>query len=781
MSQKIIMKFGTKAETLEKLSRVLSSAKILPQIMLTVREWESNQQNIIQKLKDKKWQDIPLVVRSSAIDEDNKESSQAGKYLSIQNVLLEETLIDSVNKVIESYSQTNENNQIFIQPFLKDVLISGVAFSKDPSTGSPYIVINFDDKSGSTCTVTSGSTNDLETFYYFKKSPIPAPPELQKIILLVNELEELFCTDSIDIEFVIDKSNELYLLQARPLVGKSQQVLDRNVHAKFLEHISKKIEAANKPQPNLLGSKIVYGIMPDWNPAEMIGVRPRPLALSLYKELITDNVWAYQRDNYGYRNLRSFPLLIDFCGVPYIDVRVDFNSFIPADIDDPLAEKLVNYYLNRLIEFPSYHDKVEFEIIFSCYPFDLNSNLLELTRKGFSKYDCEAISSSLRKLTNNIIHNDHGLWKKDIEKISILEEHYKKIINSDLDIPSKIYWLLEDCKRYGTLPFSGLARAAFVAVQLLRSLVNIGIFKQEEYELFMLSLDSISSKMTRDFHKLSKEEFLSIYGHLRPGTYDILSARYDETPEEYFDWGKQKLQYEPGKSVSFGLNKDQIKKISYLLKEHKLDCSIDQFFNFIKSAIEGREYAKFIFTRSLSDSLSLFKELGKQNGFSTDDCSYANISCISKLYSSSADIETALKSSIKEGKESYKLTQQVLLPPVITKSSDAWMFYIPPCEPNFVTLGKVAGHKVFHTDSKGKIVGNILLIPHADPGYDWVFSHGVAGLITMYGGANSHMAIRAAELGIPAAIGVGEMLYGKLSTSEMLEVDCANKLIKVIK
>ena len=41
--------------------------------------------------------------------------------------------------------------------------------------------------------------------------------------------------------------------------------------------------------------------MPDWNPAEIIGRRPTPLALSLYRELITDNIWALQRRDYGYK------------------------------------------------------------------------------------------------------------------------------------------------------------------------------------------------------------------------------------------------------------------------------------------------------------------------------------------------------------------------------------------------------------------------------------------------------------------------------------------------
>ena len=87
--------------------------------------------------------------------------------------------------------------------------------------------------------------------------------------------------------------------------------------------------------------------MPDWNPAEIIGVCPKPLALSLYKELVTDATWAYQRHNYGYRNLRSYPLLLNFGGRPYIDVRVSFNSFIPAKLSDELGEQLVNYYLKN--------------------------------------------------------------------------------------------------------------------------------------------------------------------------------------------------------------------------------------------------------------------------------------------------------------------------------------------------------------------------------------------------------------------------------------------------
>ena len=160
-----------------------------------------------------------------------------------------------------------------------------------------------------------------------------------------------------------------------------------------------------KPKPYLHGDRTVFGVMPDWNPAEIIGVRPRPLALSLYRELITDSIWAYQRHNYGYKNLRSFPLLIDFHGLPYIDVRVSFNSFVPADIEDDLADRLVNHYIDRLVAAPVLHDKIEFEIVLSCYSFDLPERLAQLPADVFSDDDRDTIAASLRRLTNRIINN----------------------------------------------------------------------------------------------------------------------------------------------------------------------------------------------------------------------------------------------------------------------------------------------------------------------------------------------------------------------------------------
>jgi len=739
-----------------------------------MRATKSSSATILKQVHQRDWLNIPLIVRSSAHNEDRACQSLAGHYCSKLNVLGETSLISAVKEVIASLD--NAADQIFLQPMIHNVALSGVAFSCDPNTGSPYYIINYDDESGLTDTVTSGNTNH-KAFVYVKGSRAPVPNALQGVVALLIELESIINNEYLDIEFAIDQEGKLYLLQARPLsLSKDNSIEKHNLHT-ALKSISNKINSLARPHPYLYGETTMFGVMPDWNPAEIIGVRPRPLALSLYRELITDNIWAYQRDNYGYRNLRSFPLMVDFHGLPYIDVRVSFNSFIPNKLEPRLAERLVCYYINQLKANPSLHDKVEFEILFSCYTLDIKERLQPLNEYGFSKEDQALLSDSLRQLTNNIIHNKQGLWLQDLKKIRELESRRRKILDSELDLVARIYWLLEDCKRYGTLPFAGLARAGFIAVQLIQSLVKVQVLRRDEYESFMSSLDLISSRMTRDLSQLSRETFLEKYGHLRPGTYDILSPRYDEKPSDYFDFSAKNTGSLQTKN-NFKLSLSQLSSIDNLLKDHGIEQDVLGFFDFIKSGIEGREYAKFVFTRSLSDAISLIKKHGQELGFSAEDCSFININCIRELYASSQDPSVTLKKNIAIGKERYDMAQKIVLPSLITSANDVWSFHLQKCEPNFITQ-KIAQART--TSVEGELMNAIVLIQNADPGYDWIFSKNIAGFITKYGGINSHMAIRAGELGIPAVIGAGEILFNCWQKATLLKIDCTNKQVQVIK
>ena len=109
-------------------------------------------------------------------------------------------------------------------------------------------------------------------------------------------------------------------------------------------------------------------------------------------------------------------------------MRLSFNSFIPNELDNDLAGRLVDYYVDHLVKEPALHDKVEFEIVLSCYTFDIKRRLRRLRKVGFSDKDCKSLSNSLRKLTNNIIHPKHGLWKTDADKLDVLISRRQKIL-----------------------------------------------------------------------------------------------------------------------------------------------------------------------------------------------------------------------------------------------------------------------------------------------------------------------------------------------------------------
>jgi phosphoenolpyruvate-protein kinase (PTS system EI component) len=74
----------------------------------------------------------------------------------------------------------------------------------------------------------------------------------------------------------------------------------------------------------------------------------------------------------------------------------------------------------------------------------------------------------------------------------------------------------------------------------------------------------------------------------------------------------------------------------------------------------------------------------------------------------------------------------------------------------------------------------VVCIKSADPGYDYLFSKNIGGLITCYGGANSHMAIRCAEMGIPAVIGCGENNFERYCKAKNIEIDASNKQVKIL-
>jgi phosphohistidine swiveling domain-containing protein len=159
--------------------------------------------------------------------------------------------------------------------------------------------------------------------------------------------------------------------------------------------------------------------------------------------------------------------------------------------------------------------------------------------------------------------------------------------------------------------------------------------------------------------------------------------------------------------------------------------------------------------------------------------SFMDIEIWKSLYNSEKDVGEMMGQSIEQGKLRYKSTLGFTMPPVMAEPKDCCYFHMGDASPNFITLNSTTGLVRFEDASD--LENSILMIPSADPGYDWIFSRNIAGFITKYGGANSHMAIRAGELSLPAIIGAGEKLYNRLAEAEILELDCALKKVEIIK
>lgn len=82
---------------------------------------------------------------------------------------MDRNLFSAVNTVIASFDDGNPDNQILVQPMLKNVKVCGVAFTMDPSTMGNYYVINYD-TTGSTSAITSGTGMQNKLLYILKEA-----------------------------------------------------------------------------------------------------------------------------------------------------------------------------------------------------------------------------------------------------------------------------------------------------------------------------------------------------------------------------------------------------------------------------------------------------------------------------------------------------------------------------------------------------------------------------------------------------------------------------------
>ncbi len=769
---------GTKAESLDRLRGMQHGGEIGALVIASYAEWQRSPGSVLKRIRA----EVPgerLIVRSSARSEDTWTESGAGRHESVLDVDRSDPEVRrAVDAVFASYGTPIDDDQVLIQEMLRDVLMSGVIMTRTHALGAPYYVFNFDDRTSRTDTVTGGA--DVRTIVCFRGAALgpEVPSELSAVLSTVQDIEKLVGHDSLDIEFAVTADERVHVLQVRPIaVADTQAPVDDEAVATALVEARGLVESRRIPGPTTFGTPSRLSVMTDWNPAEIIGTKPRRLATSLYRTLITDEVWARQRAEYGYRDVRPCPLLVEIAGHPYVDVRASFTSFVPALLPDETARRLVDHALERLAAEPSLHDKVEFDILLTCLAPGFEADAARLVAPLVASGDATALRDGLGRITVA------GMERLDSDLAALESFDGQVRVIADAPIPplDRAMHQLELARR-GALTFAHLARGAFVATSQLRGLTAVGALSTDRVDEYLRSIETVFGRLQADAARvragqLEWDEFVAEYGHLRPGTYDITSPSYRSAPEVYLAPLVDAASPVP-EPRGHRWSPDERQAMAAALRSVGLPDDVDHLDRFMVGAIAGREWGKFVFTVALSAGLDDLVEFGRGLGLDAEDLSFVRIQDLLACRDALADSAAFVRQRVIEGREAHTVTQAVSLPGQVSSVADLTCYEQPSTEPNFVTQLVVQAATIdAHADPQVAVEGKVVMIPSADPGYDWLLARGIAGLVTMYGGANSHMAVRASEIGLPAAIGVGEIRYAELSRARVVRIDCGSRTI----
>lgn len=766
---------STKADTLLSLKDIVEKSYIEDIVVIYVRDFLHNKTEVFHKIAEY-FKGERIVVRSSSKNEDSMVSSNAGHFESILDVDSGNmtAVFEALTRVMHSYIEGDiteqaladiSDEEMLVQSQSKHIVLSGVVFTRDIIYNRPYYMVTYDDD-GSTDSVTSGQAG--KTRWIAKNVSREFLDErFLKVIQAVREIEGFFPDiDALDIEFAVNREEQVIIFQVRPLaavIGRAQVMPDRDF-----------LDTKAYAKCSYLDKSHILSDMAYWNPAEIIGTNPRPLDYSLYRELITARVWNEGLRVLGYTAIDD-ELMQKIGNKPYISVNYCFEGLTPQKLDEQLKYKLFCCYEEQLRADKTAHDKIEFEIVFNSYDFMTDTRLKTLLEHGFNDTEIWQIRNALFDVTKHVVECYDSMCNEDMKSLEDLTNLRHDIRQraplSETNV-MKLYKyieeLLESIKLHGTPQFTRQARCAFMARSFCRTLVERGYFSQDEMDAFMLSISTVASEFERDFDRYShgemtREEFNKIYGHLRLGTYDIRTDCYRDMFFDVNDAHMNHKKKEPRQARLLDAD-----KLQQALLDAGIHITPEKFMDFVIRATKNREYFKFEFTKSLSLILDTIIHLGDMLGIAREDMSYLEIQDLLSYHSRNSYIQI-----IEQRRLLYHANTYLVLPEVIFGVGDIDVIDIDEARPNFITNKKVEADIVNLDEEDGTdITGKIVVVTKADPGYDWIFTKNIAGFVTKYGGAASHMAIRCAEFGIPAAIGCGEKIFYSVRMMKRMELDC---------
>lgn len=690
-----------------------------------------------------------VAVRSSVTQEDSISASFAGMYLTklrvpatLQKVLqaVDEVIasVKAKHDVASRYAATRGveftgETSVIVQEMI-EATMGGVVFSHDLMRQDGYYLVSVSCKTGESI-VSGVSTGTLVRVVRRMNPENICEKWLQKIIKTMKSIEEYYRSTSLDVEFAF-RGDTLYTLQCRPITAVQKVLIKETEEEKLLKRIMSLNELiASCYRGDVLGDMI------DINPVELLGASPTPLDTSIFKHLFADQIVEQVRREMGYDPL-DVGLIRVVGGKPYVSMHASAFSFRPQGIPRRIYERIVKVYRDMLVKNPALQNRVEFEVFaMSCgekleqvmVKAKLNKDEKRIVRDAFNRLDSTFLEISKEELR---------IWKR---KAYEYEKSLQDLQDGDASLESILEYVAT-----GTKMFTKVARLAFYWKNKFEE-----IHPQENLnELLTGHIHSVNTQLQIDLVRcrkgvITREELIQRYKHLHPGQFSVFGESYEDDPEYYLLAQMEK-----------------VKAVKILKRSHVFEDTTE--FRYVVSFMEAREQINFLFNKAFHFFTTKLKKLLVQFGISQKDASRLSWEQLKRWLDGTPP------------KTSEETEPPILLPEVIIPGiTDLRVIMFSEAMPTYVTNQVIkAPLCVLERPSIAMDVRDaIVILPNADPGYDFLFHSGVAGIITKVGGPASHMCIRAVELQIPACIGCGERMYQKLKSARTAILDCKSEQI----
>jgi hypothetical protein len=737
---------GDKAALLAALAPRVRTARVPAGVVVEFTRWREARVRVLgevlQALRASRY-----AVRSARVDEDAAGAGGAGRWLTRLDVP-PTGVAQAIDAVFASYDAPVPGDRVLLQPYVTGVRAALVASSHAPGDGAPYRTISR--ATGSDPAAITAGTVAAEVVYLAREPGVEPPRWACGALALLREVEALVPGQPFELELVQARGRP-WLLQFRPLAAPVAEDARATGALRAARARAGRVlhRAVARRGPTL------FGLMPDWNPAELLGEHPRPLALGLFEALVARGTWWRARAALGYRRPARDHLLVTLGGRPYVDIGASFTSLLPASLSDDDAAHAVGAWLALLAAHPERHDRVELEVALTCAEFDGRARLREA---GVGGRVATRLCRALDALTRTAFMPAHVAAARRAAEIRTRRAWVAP------HAPHALPGALLRLRREAARPFAVAARLDFIGAALLRSAARRGAIDPSLVDRLRAAAGTAAGSV----RAAAAAGEPTLDAALRPGTFDI------DAPSR------------PVSAVA-GLSAPpcpprptpDLDDVDALLRAVGWSLDAATLLRMAEDAARARELGKLALARGLGALLSGLAGWGQLAGLDRAALGWLTPAELVRH----ADDPGRLREAIARARQRHAEEAPLRMPTLLARAEDLSVVACAANRPTFLGTTAAEGPvvRVDRATRFERITGGaVLLIESADPGYDGVFARAPAALLTAFGGPQSHMALRCVELGVPAALGLGTERLRRLAASARLRIDPTRAALQVL-